>query len=664
MAAEQQRRPDQVLSERVDAIVDAWCHAIRASSPPSLSPAEIDQLVRDLADQITGCLLAKGCDQKRIDALATPLVALRLPPDTLASLQEILVQELTTGLSAAEMATLRCHPGELIGNLTASLLRRSQTVVLEEQERIRHAYVEALRRAEIEIRLKDAAIESAITAIALWTLDGEMLYVNPAFLATWNYDDRQEVQGRDTADLWVAGDQAETIRSYLDQAGGWIGKLTAVRGDGTRFEVMLAASLVRFDGQETACVVGCFVDMTYRDRLKTMLWQQIDRLRALREIDRGILAATSLREIGEAALRHVRQAVPCRTASVVLFDLENHRARMLAAIPADEYSPFEPEARFPLTGWEGVLEALQRDEIYPIEDVLGVPLPAPTLEMIRQRKPHTYAVVPLRCEGRLLGSLNLGLEESQDLTSQHESIAWEVADSLAVAIRHAQLDASIIRHREQLRALTVRLAESDETKRRALARDLHDQIGQRLTALGINLNMIRAGLDVEQAPQLCSRLDDSLGLLSETTDRVRRVMADLRPPMLDDYGLLPTLHWCGEQLASRTGIHVVTEGSEPQPRLPSSIEDALVRIAQEALTNVAKHAKASQVAMALSHEGDRIRLTISDNGVGYDPDRISGASSPHWGLVTMTERAEGLGGHCRVESEPGEGTRVVVEVTR
>jgi signal transduction histidine kinase len=462
----------------------------------------------------------------------------------------------------------------------------------------------------------------------------------------------------------VAGDQAETIRSYLGQAGGWIGKLTAVRRDGSRFVVMLSASTIELEGQETACVVGSFVDMTYRERLNAMLWERIDRLQALREIDRGILAERSIREIGEAALRHVRRVVPCPTASVVLFDLERNRAQMLAAVPAEEYSRFEPEARFPLTGWEEVLEALQRDGIYMIENVRRLPLPAPTLEMIGLRSPRTYGVVPLRCEGRLLGSLNLALKEAGDLTGQHQSVAREVADSLAVAIRHAQLDASIARHREQLRALTVRLAELDEARRRALASDLHDRIGQRLTALGINLNVIKAGLDVEQAPQLCSRLDDSLGLLSETTDRVRLVMADLRPPMLDDYGLLPTLRWCGEQLAARTDIHVVVEGSEPDPRFPSPIEDTLVRIAQEALTNVAKHAKASQVTIALSHEGDRIRLAISDDGGGFDPNRINGASSRHWGLLTMTERAEGLGGHCRVESEPGEGTRVVVEVTR
>jgi signal transduction histidine kinase len=349
---------------------------------------------------------------------------------------------------------------------------------------------------------------------------------------------------------------------------------------------------------------------------------------------------------------------------VTLFDLERNWGRIVAAVPAEAFDRSPAEASFPLTGWEEVLEALQRNDIHVIDDILRLPLPTPTREMLESRPPHTFACLPLRSEGELLGSLNLALVDSEALTDPGESVAREVAVSLAVAIRHAQLDASIAHHREQLRMLTSRLAEIDEAKRRALARDLHDRIGQRLTALGINLNIIKAGLDLEPAPQLRSRLDDSLRLLEETTDCVRQVMAELRPPMLDDYGLVPTLRWCGEQLASRTEISVAVEGDEPSPRLPAAIEDALVRITQEALTNVSKHANASQVAIALAQQGNEIRLTIRDDGEGFDPTSVNHDASLHWGLLTMSERADAVGGRCHIESQRGQGTRVVVEVTR
>jgi signal transduction histidine kinase len=140
------------------------------------------------------------------------------------------------------------------------------------------------------------------------------------------------------------------------------------------------------------------------------------------------------------------------------------------------------------------------------------------------------------------------------------------------------------------------------------------------------------------------------------------VIADLRPPMLDDYGLLPTLRWCGQQLGSRTDVEVVVRGEEPAPRLPSSTEDTLVRITQEALTNVAKHAQAGRVTISLAALDDAVRLAIEDDGMGFDKEMIAQRESDHWGLLTMTERAESVGGHCRILSKPGEGTAIIVEV--
>lgn len=263
-----------------------------------------------------------------------------------------------------------------------------------------------------------------------------------------------------------------------------------------------------------------------------------------------------------------------------------------------------------------------------------------------------------------MGALNLSYRDPGEVRDRCIAVAREVADSLAVAIHHAQLGRAVERREEQLQALTARLAEAEEAERRRLARALHDQIGQQLTALGINLNVMKARLDPGKHPEFIARLDDSLELLKETTERVRRIIAGLRPPMLDDYGLLPTLRWCGEQLKARADINVVVEGEEPQPRLGSPIEDALVRITQEALTNVAKHADASRVTIALSEEEDTVRLEVVDNGVGVDAEKTDPQQRGGWGIISMRERAEAIGGQCRVVSKPGGGTRVTVEVER
>ncbi|NCF69304.1 MAG: PAS domain-containing protein [Chloroflexi bacterium] len=228
---------------------------------------------------------------------------------------------------------------------------------------------------------------------------------------------------------------------------------------------------------------------------------------------------------------------------------------------------------------------------------------------------------------------------------------------------HAQ--EALRRNRDRLRALTAQLAEVSEGERQRLSRELHDQVGQNLTALGINLNIIRAEIILAGSAPLISRLDDSLSLVEQTTERIRDVMADLRPPVLDDYGLVAALNWYGRQFGQRTNISITIEGTVLSPRLVPRVENALFRIAQEALVNVSKHAQATGVVVTVQEHGGIVRMVVADDGVGFDP--IYGAESDgnqRWGLITMTERAEAEGGRCRIESDANRGTRVVVEIDR
>lgn len=218
---------------------------------------------------------------------------------------------------------------------------------------------------------------------------------------------------------------------------------------------------------------------------------------------------------------------------------------------------------------------------------------------------------------------------------------------------------------EQLRALSARLSQAGESERKRIARELHDQVGQNLTALGINLNMLRVGLSDVLTAEIDSRLNDSLNLLEETVTKIRDVMTDLRPSVLDDYGLMAAIRWYGEQFSNRTGVEIVVEGREFEPRLSPEVEITLFRIVQELLTNVAKHSMASRVTVGLVEEAEKVTLTIADNGIGFDPlisDRSPGESG--WGLLNTRERAESIGGKLVVESKPGQGTRVEIDIRR
>lgn len=219
--------------------------------------------------------------------------------------------------------------------------------------------------------------------------------------------------------------------------------------------------------------------------------------------------------------------------------------------------------------------------------------------------------------------------------------------------------------REQLRTLSVQLSEAEEAERRRIARELHDQVGQNLTVVGINLNVLRSLLPAEGMNPLPARLlEDSATLVEQTTEYTRSLMSDLRPPDMDDYGLVASIRWYSERFSLRTGVEVVMEGEEIRPRPAAAVENNLFRIVQEVLTNISKHARARTVRIGIDAAEGRLRLRIEDDGVGFDPSRVKQAGEHHgWGLMTMAERAEVIGGRFTLESQEGRGTVASVEVT-
>ena len=217
--------------------------------------------------------------------------------------------------------------------------------------------------------------------------------------------------------------------------------------------------------------------------------------------------------------------------------------------------------------------------------------------------------------------------------------------------------------REQLRSISQQLVKGDEIQRKRLAMELHDQVGQNLTVLGINLHIIRDLLTDQEEKSMRSRIDDSLQLVEQTGLQTRDIMANLRPSVLDDYGLLATLHWFGQRCATRTGLKVVVEGRDLVPRPDATVETVLYRIAQEAVHNVVKHASADQIIIYVGADDQKVLLTIEDNGKGFDVAAPGQKGKPEgWGLSIMRERAISVGGDCHLHSRPGQGTMVTVEV--
>ena len=240
-----------------------------------------------------------------------------------------------------------------------------------------------------------------------------------------------------------------------------------------------------------------------------------------------------------------------------------------------------------------------------------------------------------------------------------------IIESMRDITEYKRTEGAMLQYAERLKALAAQLADVEDAERQRLARELHDRVGQNLTALGINLNIIQMQLSDNVSASVRYHLDDSLSLVELTAERIRDVMADLRPPVLDDYGLVAALRWYGEKISRRIDIPITVEGEEPDPRMNTRVENALFRITQETLTNVAKHAQASSAKISVDMEGDLLRLSVADDGIGFDSQNLSESNeSQGWGLLSITERAEAVGGQVWIESSPDQGTTVTVEVPR
>lgn len=656
----------QVLHSCNKAIAEQWRQAIAPAGFAPLSAPQVHQQLVELTKQVIELLLAEQLQRPRAQAIGAALARLHhLQPEDLGRTLELLARHLVAGLSGDQVVALQPRLGALLGELAIGFVRQAHDAILSEQEQIHRAVVSELRRTEQALRIKDAAMESAFIAIALSDLEGKVTYVNRAFLTMWGYDDQHQVLGRDVVDLWQSGDRALAMMETLKESSGWIGKLAARRKDGSCFTALVSASMVEDDAGQPVRMMGSFVDMTHREQANEMLRRHVERLKILHDIDNAILAARSPEEIAHAALRHIQQLLPCQRASVILFDLEAGEFIVLAVQSGSETTVETKGAHLPLEGLEEQFETLRQGKACLIDDVWSFSTLPAAVQVLQPEGLRSCLAVPLCPQEELIGSLILWTKRVGALGRAHLLIAQEIADSLAIAIQHARLLESVTQQRERLRTLTARLAEAEDSERRQLARILHDEIGQNLTALGLNLSLVRVQMDQETSQLIFSRLDDSLALVENTTKRVRHVMADLRPPMLDDYGLIPTLRWYGEQFTSRTRVPVTVQSEDPVPRLAAQIESTLCRITQEALTNVAKHAQASQVTITITASGQIVRLVVADDGVGFDRAQLAAPDEPRgWGLLTMAERAEAIGAQCHIESHPQQGTRVIVEAVQ
>jgi PAS domain S-box-containing protein len=274
--------------------------------------------------------------------------------------------------------------------------------------------------------------------------------------------------------------------------------------------------------------------------------------------------------------------------------------------------------------------------------------------------------LPLKNEhGEIVAAINCLYDITERKQAEQALQQLNLELESRVEKRTAQLQAAnqaLDESHKRLQALSQRLVEVQEEERRAIARELHDRVGQSLAALNLNLTIINNQLSSLVNDQVNARLSDSLDLVADLISLVRDVMSNLRPAVLDDYGLEAALQTNLESLKSRYGISITFEKTQSRiPRLGSSIEMTLLRIAQEALLNVVRHAQAEQVTLSLQMAEQAIHLTVRDDGIGIQSWQTANRPGSH-GLTIMRERAEAVGGNLNVSSTAGQGTQIEVSI--
>lgn len=482
--------------------------------------------------------------------------------------------------------------------------------------------IDERRRAEAELKRTkeylENIIENSVDAIGIVDREGRFILWNRRAVEIYGYHS-DDLAGKSSFDLYA--DRAELGRMLERLRRDGVVReyeILMKKQDGSIVPMDISISLLKDDRGRTIGSVCVARDLSERKRSELDLKRARDELsRYSKELERQVRERT--REIS-GILKYTPAVVTIKDVDGY-YTLVNARFEELVGMSGDEVRgrsdheifPAEFADRFRANDLQVLAEgrSCQVEEHFPQRD--GV---------------HTYLTVkfPLYDEdGVATGTCGIGT----DITE----------------VKKAQ---------DQLRRLSGRIMAGQETERAAIARELHDELGQILTALRMDAVWMANHLketDAKAAARALAMCD----IIDRTIDEVRGIALRLRPSVLDDLGLIPALEWYTTDLERRSGIAIILNHRDV-PRMDDLVATAAYRIAQEALTNVVRHSAASHAEVSLEGEGDFLRITVTDNGKGFDVSHLS--ESDCLGLAGMRERAGLAGGSLEIESSPGKGTQV------
>ena len=365
------------------------------------------------------------------------------------------------------------------------------------------------------------------------------------------------------------------------------------------------------------------------------------QLQSLEEVGHALATETDLDRLLDLVVRRLRELVAARIVALAL-PVGGNELRFAAVAGAEDLLGTTISRSESKSG--AVLERRRSERIDSVIDD-----PEVNREVTRRAGARTGMWVPLIARDQAIGVLEIHDKEGPDPRFSHDDfrLAETFAARAAVAVELSQRVA-----RDAVR----RVVQAQEAERSRLARELHDETGQALTSILLGLKPLEDALADHPARAALAELREHV--VSALQD-VRRLAVELRPAVLDDFGLVPALERLTDAFAEQSGVRVDFHSALGETRLPSEVETTLYRVVQESLTNIAKHANAHNVSVSIARRGSTVAAVIEDDGAGFDQRTVREEGV---GLLGMRERLSFVDGRLEIESRPGAGTTIVAEV--
>lgn len=451
------------------------------------------------------------------------------------------------------------------------------------------------------------------------------------FLERVHPDDRERVQGE--------------VQAALGRPGRFSWRERILRPDGSIRHLDTVGESRFDDGGRVAGLIGTCRDIT-------------DEVRAgsLRDAEHHILvsiaAGAPLREVLTQIVLMIEEHAPPTIGSILLLSDDGLRVKHGAAphLP-EEYNRAVDGIPIGAEAGSCGTAAFHRKAVF-VDDIETDPLWAPYRDAARSARLRACWSTPIfGSDSRVLGTFALYYREPRKATQQERDLIARATHVAGIAIHRWQSD-------DRLRALGAHIERIREEERTQLARQLHDELGQALTALKLDMKWVERHLPA--GDQCRTRLDEMSAFTDRTIDTMRRIASDLRPGVLDVLGLSAAIEWQAQEFERRTATTCIVHSDVGETKLERDLSTEVFRIFQEALTNVARHAEASLVDVELRCREGRLLLSVRDDGRGIPPDALTRRTS--LGLLGLTERAHRLGGALELTTPSVGGTRLVLDV--